>query len=103
MGQSAKNACRLLILCAFYLSLHLTAEATANQGKIIITINVNNAPRKEVFKQITKKTGLAWFYANSEIRLPETFTVFADQKSLDEVLSIMFRGRIWNGRIRIIV
>ncbi|MDQ0107500.1 TonB-linked SusC/RagA family outer membrane protein [Chitinophaga terrae (ex Kim and Jung 2007)] len=70
----------------------MNANAAISQGGKKVTLNVTNLPTREVFKQITRQTGMAFFYPTQDLALPKAITITVIQKPLEEVLNLLFKG-----------
>ncbi|WP_346319384.1 SusC/RagA family TonB-linked outer membrane protein [Chitinophaga sp. YIM B06452] len=96
MGQSWTICLRsIMLLCAFHLSLHLPAFSTHSendQGKVKVTLVADNMPIKQALRRLEKQSGLTFFFSSYEVKMPPFITVRAIDKSLDEVLGMIFKG-----------
>lgn len=95
MGHRRANYVRgFLLLCILQLSLCLNGWASTNQGKKKVTLNVEAVPWRRVFKSIEKQTSMTFFYSQDRLEkvLPERISITALDKTLDEVLSMIFQA-----------
>lgn len=92
MGQLYSVLTRCIALCVIFLSLCLTGFANIEQGKIKVTLEVNNKRRADVLHLLEKKTGMIFFYASNLFNTEEKISVSAVDQTLDDILDKVFEG-----------
>jgi TonB-linked SusC/RagA family outer membrane protein len=89
--------CALLLLCIF------STRAKAQLPLDRISLNVRNVSLKDVFNQITAKTGYALFYSNQQINDQQKVSLNMKNATVQDILqAVLGQGFTWRGKDKVI-
>lgn len=72
------------------LTMAICLQAAAYGYAQTISLSLSNAPLETAFKEIKKQTGFRFVYTRTEIQASKPVTLHVSNKSLQEVLSLLF-------------
>lgn len=89
---------RNLLCVALYCCISLTLLAQNNHTNKKVTVTGRKLPIREIFKSISRQTGLHFFYQNDQLNHDERITVHYRNQPLDQVLHDLLstRGVTWS-------
>src|SRR5690606_15791665 len=93
---------KLLIMIKIIIALVLTAviQAGAAVHAQEATIEVSNAPLREVFAKLRKQTGYHFLFLTDDLKAAKPVSLDVTDASLNDVLDICFDGQPLDYRIR---
>src|SRR5690606_4563636 len=93
---------KLLIMIKIIIALVLTAVIQAGAAVYAqkATIEVSNAPLREVFAKLRKQTGYHFLFLTDDLKAAEPVSLDVRDASLNEVLDLCFDGQPLDYQIR---
>ena len=89
---------RTQILLFFFVFLLPLSGVASPLQEIRITIQQKNVPLSKVFKEIEEKTDCSFLIRNNDVNTNEKVSIDAKNKTVAEILGILFDGGCKNGK-----